>query len=181
MFTKLKLVGLIILAIINPSSLRSEIRGETTYQYALPEVATKPVQLQAISPRVSIDVVYHLHPYPICFYDTDLGAVNAARSAWRTIPATLEAVVNAKKRRKTTITFGSSTRAFIKTTMNHHRELLNIWPEIACIGRTGGISSQKANKICRRYVEDFIRREIDHKITPSDVIEPICQTFLPEN
>ena len=123
--------------------------------------------------------IYHAHPYPICFYDTAPGAVAEANLLWKTYMVSLEMVVRLKERRLTEFVIISSRIAVIKTTINHHRELLNLWPEVACIGETGGATSSNLNRICRQYIANYIQAEIDH--TEFDFEgEPICQFFGPE-
>lgn len=122
---------------------------------------------------------YHAHPYPICFYDTASGSIAESRLLWETYPESLEAVVLVKARRWTKVEIISSRIAIIRTTMNHHRELLNLWPEVACVGETGGDISDRLNRLCREYVTDFIQAEIQH--VPFEAANaPICQFFRPE-
>lgn len=126
--------------------------------------------------------VYHAHPYPVCFYDTNLGAVSAAENLWRSYPETLRDVIDLKARRQTAFAIVSSRMVVVRTTLNHHRELLDVWPEVACVGRTDGSETNAINRICRSYVADFLESQFNHTTISDESLEfaPTCQTFFPE-
>lgn len=124
--------------------------------------------------------LYHEHIYPLCFYDTDLGAVQAGRRLWGSYPEVLEGVLMMKSRRLTSFQIVSSRSVLVRTTLNHHRELLTFWPDVACIGRTSGSASVALLNVCKSYVDAFVRSQIHHDPLSPGIPEPVCQTFLPD-
>jgi hypothetical protein len=113
--------------------------------------------------------------YPICFFDVDLGAVDAARAFWpeysQRIFAALEPMLEATNNAQIL----SSRTIVVRTTLFRHRQIEKMWPEIACIGASGGETSVRRRKICVEAIKSAIT---ESKSSPEKLGELICQTFI---
>ncbi len=116
--------------------------------------------------------------YPVCFYDVELGAVSSAKASWTTqtdrLAAALASIVGNKKQ----VTVVSSRNIVVLAPKYRHRRIRGIWPEIACIGQSGGETSANRRKICVSYIREVLKAFDTKTSPPADVPEPICQTFL---
>jgi hypothetical protein len=124
-------------------------------------------------PEIAIPIAY-----PVCFYDVELGAVNIAKAAWPAYSARLTSVLASLSGSRRSVTVVSSRSIVVLAQRYKHRRIERIWPEIACIGQSGGETSDTRRKICTKYLRQVLKA-FDRGISvPSDIAEPICQTFL---
>jgi hypothetical protein len=116
--------------------------------------------------------------YPICFYDVELGAVETARATWPEYAKKLEAVLSARVPNRKKFTVVSSRSAVVWTTTYAHRQLARIWPDVACVGRSGGGTTEEQRKRCVRFVAMTLKSRLEKAPAPGEAEEPVCQTFL---
>jgi hypothetical protein len=116
--------------------------------------------------------------YPICFYDVDLGAVDTARQSWPSYSKKLELALQGNIVNKKKVTIVSSRSAVVWASKYSHRRISKVWPEIACIGQSGGGTSENRRKVCVKFVTALVRSKLEGSPMPTDILEPVCQTFL---
>jgi hypothetical protein len=116
--------------------------------------------------------------YPICFYDVELGAVETARQAWPQYSKKLEAVLLGRVQNRKRVTIASSRSAVAWATKYTHRQIAGVWPEIACIGQSGGETSEQRRKVCVKFVRMQVKSNVEKASMPPGALEPVCQTFL---
>ena len=113
--------------------------------------------------------------YPLCFYDVELGAVEAARSSWEHYAKRVAAGLVPIVRDPTSVAVISSRTVVVRTSRYRHSQIRKVWPEIACIGQSGGMTSEGRRNICRIYIASIIA-QISGK-RKSSLPQPVCQTF----
>lgn len=111
--------------------------------------------------------------YPICFYDVELGAVATAKAAWPNYSGKIIDGLNVIVRNRAAISVVSSRTVVVRTTAFRHRQVREIWPEIACIGQSGGETSLLRRRICVSHIRNVLSKK-----RHDDSSEPVCQTFL---
>lgn len=113
--------------------------------------------------------------YPLCFFDVELGAVTMAKEYWpsysKQLSLTLRAIAGEQNAQ-----ILSSRLVVARMTDFRHRQLRRIWPEIACVGTSGGEASTRRRTACLEYVRASLVEPTERRRT--DVPEPVCQTFL---
>ena len=118
--------------------------------------------------------------YPICFYDVESGAVASATDFWpeysRRLSEALSVIAGAKER----VQVLSSRTVVVRATAFRHRQIVNMWPEVACIGSSGGDASARRRGICVDFLRSQLQPNAAHKPPAArpEMAEPICQTFL---
>lgn len=119
----------------------------------------------------------HTRTYPICFYDTNLGAASATAKEWPHLKARYEAVLaNAVGSNGGAVVVTS--RAAVVTAPDYIQKSLGvIWPDIACYGESGGTTSAGQLHLCERYIREFIHASDAKMELPGSVTVPICQTI----
>lgn len=115
--------------------------------------------------------------YPICVYDVELGALETAKAAWPAYAKKLEAVLLGRVPNKKHVTIVSSRAAVVWAQPFKHARIRKIWPEIACVGQSGGDAHDKRRKACVRYLQAQLRAPAKSP-PPASAVDPICQTFL---
>jgi len=110
--------------------------------------------------------------YPICFYDVELGAVNNARKNWPTYSKSLAEALRLATHTEGSVVVVNSRNVVVRTTKFRHKQIAKMWPELACIGQSGGDTSDKRRQACTRFIKSTILESKEN----SD--EPICQTFF---
>ena len=113
--------------------------------------------------------------YPVCLYDTDLGASNQAKSDWPKLQAqlttTLQMVVNSRN----ASVIVTSRAAAARTNYGMNETLSRIWPAIACYGQSNG--SAHSLEICESYIRAYLAAQTNHETLSDQVIRPPCQTL----
>jgi hypothetical protein len=132
-----------------------------------------PTRIKRPPPPPTVGVVY-----PICFYDVELGAVETARLAWPQYSKKLEAVLLGRVQNRKRVTVTSSRSAVAWATKYTHRQIASVWPEIACIGQSGGETSEQRRKTCVKFVGMVLKSNVEKTSMPAGAPEPVCQTFL---
>lgn len=117
----------------------------------------------------------HARTYPICLYDTALGAVKEAEEAWPSLEARLTDVASLVAGSRENVVVVNSRAAVVKTTKGQDKRLRAIWPSIACFGQSGGTASGELLRACVEYVRSYISNEGES--LPSQVLVPPCQTL----
>jgi len=114
--------------------------------------------------------------YPICFYDTELGAIDSARDAWPIYSQKLAQVVNSVAPSARSIAVDS--RAMVVTaSFSAHQRIRGIWPSVACYGQSANSLSGRLLDICTKYVTAYLVAEQRKRPLPADLAVPLCQTF----
>jgi hypothetical protein len=116
--------------------------------------------------------------YPICFYDVDLGAVGTARESWPSYSKKLEAVLGGIIANRKKVTIVSSRTAVVWAPKYSQNRIGKIWPEIACVGQSGGGTSEDRRKVCVKFVSALVKSNLQGSPMPENILEPVCQTFL---
>jgi hypothetical protein len=116
--------------------------------------------------------------YPLCFYDIELGAVSAARAAWKSQSSSVADALTSVVSRPKAVKVVNSRAILVTTSSYRHRQIETIWPDAACIGQSGGDTSSTRRKICVDYVREFLNAKARKKSVSADLPQPICQTFL---
>jgi len=115
--------------------------------------------------------------YPICLYDTSLGAAQEAEANWPTLRSELAEAAVLVTRNPANVVIVNSRTAVVRTTSRRHSRLQSIWPPIACYGKSGGAESGQMLAICMAYVKAYLQFERSGQNLPSNVTIPTCQTL----
>lgn len=141
----------------------------------LPCTHRRSLALVTILPLlVSCSVV---RTYPICLYDTTLGAMEQAKEDWPALQTKLTKAVTLVTRDSQSIVIVTSRAAVVRTTDAEDKVLQSIWPPIACYGSSSGSVSGQELRNCERYVKEYMKAPLDNKRLANDVIVPPCQTL----
>jgi hypothetical protein len=116
--------------------------------------------------------------YPICFYDVELGAVNTARASWPTQSNKLVAALASITGSKELVTVVSSHNIVVVTEPYKQKRIMKIWPNIACIGESGGDASSRRRNICINYIREQLKATQRKEPIGADIPAPTCQTFF---
>ena len=122
----------------------------------------------------------HVRSYPVCLYDTDLGAAQQARTEWPAVRAQLVKALALAAGGTDQVVLVSSRIAIAKTSEGEDVHLQRVWPAMACYGASGGTASGQLLSACTTYVKALM--ESQRKGTPlsTNVAVPACQTYPPE-
>lgn len=138
--------------------------------------ATPSVE-HCIKKKIKKPLEYKQLAYPLCFYDTDQGAVADAKKFWQTYPEKIDKIISSHSKYADAV-ISTSRVVFIRATMYRHKQIATIWPDVACVGLSGGNESSNMLRICKSYVREYVDMIISGK-DPSEVsIQPVCQTFI---
>jgi hypothetical protein len=110
-------------------------------------------------------------------YDVYLGEIETSKAAWPTYSKRLEAVLLSRASKKD-VTIVSSRTAVVWTQSAQHQRIKRVWPEIACIGQSGGDESIRKRNGCVKYLRAVLKLDGVSSALPVGVNEPVCQTFL---
>jgi len=116
--------------------------------------------------------------YPICFYDVELGAIGTAKAAWPSYAERLSKTLGRIAGNANDVLIIDSRRIVVRTYAWGHREISGIWPELACIGQSGGGDSVGRRDSCIAYIKADLKATSSGTGLPEDILVPICQTFL---
>lgn len=119
--------------------------------------------------------------YPLCFFDTELGAINTAKSSWPSYADKIHSIISKITSSKDAAVVVDSRRVVVRTFAWNHRELKAIWPELACVGQSGSMESVRRRRICVSYIKAELKSLTAGRSLPESILEPACQTFLDSN
>ncbi len=124
-------------------------------------------------------VIIRSEAYPICFYDVEAGAVASAKEFWPEYSKRLSASPVAIAG-KPNVQVLNSRSVIVRTSVFRHRQVAKMWPEVACVGTSGGDTSSRRRKTCVEFLKGFVDpgSKTARGTTPVEVIEPVCQMFL---
>ena len=122
-------------------------------------------------------VSYTQLAYPICFFDTDQGTVAIAEKFWQTYPQKIESILRSQSK-YFDLKIGTSRVVFIRATPFRHKQIAKIWPEVACVGSSGGHESSGKLRRCKSYFREYVDGLVSGKSPYTMPDEPICQTFI---
>lgn len=115
--------------------------------------------------------------YPICLYDTSVGAAQEAEVNWPILRSKLTEAAALVTNNPTDVVVVNSRTAVVRTTSRRHSRLQSIWPPIACYGRSGGAESGQMLLTCIAYVKAYMLAGKSSQDLPPSVIVPTCQTL----
>lgn len=110
--------------------------------------------------------------YPICFYDTDLGAVTSAKKAWPEYSKNLANAITMVTHRNNSVVVVNSRNVVVRTTRFRHRQLEKMWARIGCMGQSGSATADTSRKRCEQFMNEVVVQKKEPLAAPS------CQTFL---
>jgi hypothetical protein len=114
--------------------------------------------------------------YPVCLYDTSVGAVEVAKQAWPGYQMRLESALKSIAP-GSRIVFVNSREVVFTASARAHRRVQEIWPLLACYGESGGTSSSQLLDICTKYIRVLIKSRATKHTLPESVVVPACQTY----
>jgi hypothetical protein len=114
----------------------------------------------------------------VCFYDVELGAVGTAKASWTKQTERLASALSAVSGSQKSVVVVSSRSIVVVTQAYNHRRIRSIWPDLACIGQSGGDASGRRHEICTKYIRESVKAAEKGSEIPSDLPQPTCQTFL---
>lgn len=130
---------------------------------------------------ILIEGCSYTHTYPICFYDTNLGAVASAAKEWPKLKISFQEVLNGAVGSNGSAVVVTSRAAIVTAPNSVHDEIANVWPDIACYGESGGSTSTELLRTCENYISRSILASRQKAAIPPDIVIPICQTFPGEH
>jgi hypothetical protein len=118
--------------------------------------------------------------YPICLYDTNLGAAEAAERNWPTLRSQLSETLSLATNDPDDVVVIHSRVAVARTTVRQDNALRSLWPPIACYGLSAGTTSSELLAACQVYIRALLEADRSGQPLPANVVVPACQTFLSE-
>jgi hypothetical protein len=114
--------------------------------------------------------------YPVCLYDTDYGAINETEAAWPSYKTSLESALALETGDRSKVLIVNSREALAETMRSQDKQILKIWPRIACYGRSSGGTSAQELQNCQNYVTSRMLADRNGFSLPDDTITPLCHT-----
>lgn len=115
--------------------------------------------------------------YPVCLYDTESTAAEAAKRDFPKLERRLAAAIKTIGR-AIRVTFVTSREVVVIASPYHHRLIRGVWPRVACYGQSSGSGSSAMLSICENYIKRSVEERARGGFSTPTADDPPCQTFV---